>query len=226
VAFPTEGILDTFTRADANPLDGNWANGATGNTDTAKIVTNKVASNGGFPDYRYTIDATGTGIDESYVTYDTLSLSGNSLYLFARLTSPGSSYNCYLLTVTNPDNGFLTLQITRQTNGANAATIWTNTASTDAFAAGDKVGLSCSGTSIQCYVYHSGAWALASNGGGGTDATYATGGKIGWVLSDTTMRISNFGGGPVGAAASAATGGLKLHERVLGRGIGRGVWRV
>jgi hypothetical protein len=200
VAFPTSSVIDTFNRANEDPLSdgGKWSIGPDdfGGTNNLRVAGNEcfqglaTSSNGYRNDQDYGPNC------EVYCTIN--QLPSTSVVLYARCVNIGSGttdgYVVYFDLFASPDS----LVICRMDNdgltvlGA-GITMGTN------FVVGDKVGMECIGSTISAYAYQGGSWSLL---GSRTDSTYSAAGKIGVRLSDSgsNARIDDFGGGTVVAA--------------------------
>lgn len=197
MAFPTTPVLDTFNRADGAP-GANWSDEVIVNYFRLLISSNTLKEDPaafGF-DSNYWNPSTFGPDCEVYATFATVGTNGAGVV--ARLTSPGASENFYWLTA----NAFDTRLY------KHVAGVRTQIGSTISvlFAAGDGIGLSCTGSSIECWRKPSGgAWGVIATR---TDSDVSGAGYIG-VLTDSTNKawsFDDFGGGSIvtGGPADAA----------------------
>lgn len=203
MAFPTTPILDTGVRANENPAVG-WVDGPDGLVyGTIEIFSNTIHSPAG--DAWSYWNAADTGADcECYATVTTKPSNGQLLELFVRMTPIGASVDGYYVEVA-PAAGTDVISLWRMDNGVGTTQL--GAAFNQEVSNGDGLGISAIGSSISAY-YRSGAgsWTLL---GSRTDATYSAGGKVGVYFSDTSVAITDFGGGTVANANTrllAATG--------------------
>jgi hypothetical protein len=197
MAFPTTSVLTSFTQADGN------ASGFTviWSGDNPLYVTSNQArcnSAGGAADGGWNAGTYGPDC-EAYATISTLS-SGKNLYIYARIS--------VLNTASAPDayrvhfNGTSTVTIERYDHTGSSTVLGASISAS--FSAGDKIGISCVGSTITAYKYTSGAWASL---GARTDSTYSSAGYIGLEIQDTTYRCDDFGGGTVSTGSQIKVAG-------------------
>ena len=190
IVLPVEPlvILDTFNRANENPLSlaGRWGNGILGNSERSlRVVSNQCGS-----------DRTGTasawwttqlGADsEAYATVATLPGNGNGVRLYARLQTPGSSAVDGYMLLYNQLSGTDQVQVYRLTNGA-----LTQLASVNReVAAGDRLLLRAKGSALEAWIRVGSTWTRLSRV---TDSTYGAAGYAGLGIRGKSGRVDDFG---------------------------------
>lgn len=202
MAFPTTGVLDTFTSADGSlGATANWTDDLYGAADTnaIRIVSNQIRNSGNTTYGASWYDAATFGPDcEVYIDNVTLQAAGNVFAIYLRLQAPGTAgFDGYLAQVVEgaPDQW----SIQRVTN--TAATILGAAVGLD-LVAGDSIGLEAIGTTLTMYRKNAGSWASVLSR---TDATYGSAGNIGILIQDNTTGFwDNFGGGTVVAASGVS----------------------
>ena len=196
MAFPTTGILDSFNRADENPLvtasnGDSWQSlpGAGGLGVTAlAVVSNICVGNGGVGSNMY-LDHVFNADCEAYVTITGLGSTNNVVELFFRLVDIGTvtAVDGYILRWTNV-SGTDTIRLNRLDNLGETTLATFNQEVT----AGDSIGARIIGTGLEAFYKPSaGAWTSL---GTASDATYASGGRIAVTLIGTPT-VDSFGGG-------------------------------
>jgi fibronectin type 3 domain-containing protein len=182
-------ILDTFNRANENPLSfgGRWGNGILGSSERSlKVVSNQCAS-----DRNTTATAwwkTQLGADqEAYATASTLPGNGNSVRVYARLQSPGSSaVDGYMLLFTQA-SGTDQVTINRITDGASTQLAATNRE----IGTGARLLFRAKGTALEAWVREGSVWSRIVRV---TDSTYTGAGFAGIGIRGKTGRLDDFGG--------------------------------
>ena len=180
-------ILDSFNRANENPLTfgGRWGNGILGAPERSlKVLSNQCAS-----DRNTTATAWWTtplaANQEAYATMATLPGNGNSVRLYVRLQTPGSSaVDGYMLLYTQ-QSGTDQVVIYRITNGALTALSTVNRE----IGAGSRLLLRAKGTALEVWVREA-TWSRIATA---TDSTYTGGGFVGIGIRDKTGRLDDFG---------------------------------
>jgi hypothetical protein len=182
-------ILDTFNRANENPLTfgGRWGNGILGSSERSlKVASNLCASD------RNTT-ATGwwktqLGADEeAYATVSTLPGNGNSFRVYTRLQSPGSSaVDGYMLLFTQA-SGTDQVTIYRITDGTLTQLATTNRE----IGAGARLLFRAKGTALEAWVREGSVWSRIVRA---TDSTYTGAGFAGIGIRGKTGRLDDFGG--------------------------------
>lgn len=201
MAFPTTGVLDSFTRANEGPPpSASWdypINSAFAAGAGMSVLSNVIGSSsttfcGSYYKTSYGPDT------EAFVTIATLPGVGLDLFLDVRIVSPGSggsggasgdSYSASWVNQAGADE----LIYFRADNG-----VYTQLGATDTpgnMTAGDKFGVEMIGSTIQAYRYTGGAW--AAFGTSRSDSTYSAAGSIGCGFGDNIGRFDDFGGGTV-----------------------------
>lgn len=206
MAFPTTGVIDVFTRADAASLGANYTANPFNNGATSLEISSNAAvgqnATFSFDLNWYNVATFGPDV-EVFVTLSTLGDAASEVYLIARVQSPsassstGDGYWCELT------GGGTTLTYKSITNGS-ASTLGSSE-TPGAFSPGDSFGFSVVGTTLQAYRKTSGVW--STYGTSRTDGTYTGAGYIGLgSYEDTrTQVIDDFGGGTVVVAGSNNT---------------------
>lgn len=194
--FPfSNTTIDTFNRANEAPLatsssGDTWSTKqiGSGTTNLLKVVSNTAGANTASTCNQY--DTVSYGPDmECYVTIPTLPASGQACGVYVRGQNAGlASFNGYRLFITPSSSSWAI-----QRFDSNVAT--TISSSSQAFSAGDSLGLQIIGSTLNAY-YKSGssAWALQDRV---YDNTYTGTGVVGLQLNNTTVRADNFGGGTI-----------------------------
>lgn len=208
MAFPSTAILDSGVRANESPITG-WTDSPDGTAyGGMRIVSNKIATittDG----WNYWNAATYGPDCEVYTTVDTLPGGTGTVTVDCRLVSIGTaSLDGYTLEI-RPD--LSVLRFYRIDNNSNTKL---GADFSQAFAAGDSFGIEAVGSTFTIY-YRSGAGAWTSLGTR-SDATYSAAGYLASYISNTTARMSNFGGGTIAAAGPSSF----RHRRSL-TGVGR-----
>jgi len=216
MAFPTQPVIDTCTRADENPLafGGRWLNGIS----SLKIASNRLRADTGEGLAGWVNIAASPDV-EAYIRMDTAPTNaGEQFYFFARMTSAASISSGYAVRFDKDANRVAVLRI-------DSGALTTLAADFAPTGDGGGFGFSITGNVLQRY-YYDGAWhALDAV----TDGTYPNAGYFSMYTNNNSGRYSQIGAGPVssvlgGGGSVSATGGI--HEPLLGRGIGRGFgWR-
>lgn len=192
-SFPVNGVLDTFNRANANPLDGSWTQGIQGALDgDLKIVSNKLlqASAGVTDVGRASWNTSFNADQEAYLTIDTR--AGGAIHeVWFRLDNAGAAgITGYKVEARTNDNDVRAIRYDNSLTGTVIATIGQTLSDGDAFGA-NVVG------SLGTVYYKVGAGAWTSIGT--FDASvYTNAGKIGvGVGTSGTETADDFGGGNV-----------------------------
>lgn len=203
MAFPVNGVLDAFTRADASTLGANWssffADGA--NSGNQAIVSNQLyQQHGGFSNYTgmYWNPSTFGADSESYFTIVTKpnDSSNDKPVIMARIRQPGNStYDSYGVTYFDSNGGVFIQRADNSVGTQLGATI------SQANNNGDKIGIEIIGSTISAYYNTGSGW---TNIGSRVDATYADAGYIGFYIPGNTTngRFDDFGGGTIASAVT------------------------
>lgn len=196
-AFPTTGILDSFNRADENPVATNWSSqifDPTFDFNGLKLASNALTVGFAGDNASSWYDLSTFGPDqEAYCTIVQSAFNGDEWRLVLRAVNPGvSSLTCYDVRYQSFDDQIYMYRW----DDWNSPTYMANVGET--FAAGDKFGASVVGNTIKAYKYTGGAWAEKLST---IDTTYTTAGYIGLRMGSgdvTTLPIADdFGGGTV-----------------------------
>ena len=195
---PTNNILDNFNRANSTTtLGSNWtALKLYAGTGTNLGISSNQAYNPAAQFARYLAmyyNAATYGPDcEVYFTISVRSSTSDEdcPALHARITSPGSSFNGYIFGAKYSDN---TVHIERADAGVTTV-LGAHVSAT--LVSGDKLWFRLNGSTLEGWVYHSGAWSLVISR---TDTTYNTAGYFGLYIPNNHQddRIDDFGGGDI-----------------------------
>lgn len=197
-AFPDNGVLETFTGSDGTtPINASWGNSEIRtNSSGCNIRSNAAAPNNTNNNGCYWLSAFSAD-SEAYLTI--VNVGSTALWApCVRIQSPSSN------TATNTTDAYCaefedatdTITLVRIDNTA-ATTLGSPIASGGQITVGDKVGVTAIGDQI-CAWWNDdgGGWV---NMGCQTDATYASGGFIGFYIngSATVGGADDFGGGDI-----------------------------
>lgn len=191
-AFPTNPVLDTFDRANENPLaNGNWLGPVVTTDSTMKILTNVAASAGTFSESYWNTRIFGPK-EETYVIMSTKSANGGASFVQLRLVTPNTSGASGYEFDAAPVAGTDTAYILRMDN---ATFTQIGSTFTQEWAAGDSLGLEAIGNTITAYRKPAaGSWGSVTSA---TDTTYPNAGYISIGVNDATARLNDFGGGTI-----------------------------
>lgn len=183
-------LISDFTGADENPLSegGNWAALTTTASVELQRVSNLVAASSATNCFSYWTPAN-LGPDlEAYFTFTTVA---NAVGILFRIQDEGgaNTWDGYRVQANKFSNQTI---IERVTNAAPTSLITVSTV----WASGDLLGARCQGSMLQAWRQPSGSgtWSLAAVV---SDTTYASAGKIGIHISNTTARVDDFYVGPM-----------------------------
>lgn len=183
MAFPTTGILDNFNRANEGPPpSASWSTPA--GLSGCVVSSNQcaAAAANGFAVWN-------TSYNDAQECYATIAVMSGSVAVFARMQNTGSGATLDGYSVVT---GGTTIYIQRIDNGG-ATTLGSPISQT--VSAGDAIGIVVNGSSIQSwYKASGGSWTLIDTQ---TDSTYSGSGQPAVVMTDTTARLDDFGGGTV-----------------------------
>jgi len=210
MAFPTTGILETFTGANGTtPPNANWTNDVigAGAGNGIEIQSNEGAAVGGGVDSAYWNAGTDGPNCEIYMEVPTRPADTFDVSLFARVQNPGIAATVagYVLSFTRDDGAGDDLRLRR----ADAGSVFTTIGApiTVVFSDGDWFGLRIDGSTFE--IWHNpigtGVWVQV---GTRTDATYSVAGNLAIVSTNATARVDNFGGGTIAASSTTTTTGL------------------
>ena len=229
--FPSTGIIDNFNRADGGIGSGWTADPYGVGSAGLNIASNQARSTGASYQESYRTTPTYGPDVEGYLTITTVGGNGQEIAIGIRLQSPGTAgVDAYYILLTFA-TGTDTVQIYRVDN--QAGTLLGATINQE-FLVGDKLGVLMIGSTV--YVLHKklsgGNWYVL---GSRTDSTYSSAGYLALTIENTTIRVDDFGGGPVAKFAllsqflarspfGSVTAVLNLAVP-LSRFVGRGVFR-
>lgn len=202
MAFPVNAVLDSGTGTNANPVAGNWSGPIFNGNGQLQRTSNQFANGPGAAgdDGSYWNVSTFGPDVEVYATLPTVSAaSSHYSEVHARIQSPNvaGATDSYAVVADMSSGG--SIVIVHVNNGSystltSAAQTWTN---------GDSFGIEVIGSSpATIKAYHktsAGAWTEKLST---TDSSISSAGNIGWIISNTTLRGTNFGGGTIGAGAN------------------------
>jgi hypothetical protein len=204
MAFPVNGVIDNFNRANEGPPMTGWANITSGLVVSSNVCA--PSSTGNRSGYYTTILTTADC--EVYATIGTAPANNRNMTLFARLHDiSGSSVDGYGLRL-NKVSGTDTLQIFRIDNG----TI-TNLGSaiSQEMAAGNKFGLEIVGNTLTAYVDTGSGWTAVGNT---TDSTYNVAGYLGIDIGGSGT-LDDFGGGELSGGGSFQAAWATRNNQVI-----------
>lgn len=214
MAFPVNGILDDFTRANG-ALGANWTTPITaqsGYTGTSEISGNACRRQAGTTNSAATWNVSTFGPDCE--VYATVAADPTTFpYLFLRSTSSSSNLTSYLIAVIS-GTGLLIVKSVAGTQ-TNLGSTFTQTVST-----GDSFGMSAVGSTLTAYYKASaGSWTSL---GSVTDSSIAGAGYIGLQNSqNANSSHDNFGGGTLTSATSGFDFGGSASAYLLLKKKGR-----
>ena len=191
MAFPANGVLDNFNRADGD-AGANWSKIWSGDY-MFTVASNQIKcpwsanwANAGWNVATFGADC------EAYVTIATVS-GANSISVYARMSALNTAGgpNGYRVSLT----ALNTLSIQRLDSGS-PTTLGATISQT--ISNGDSLGIECTGSTIKAYYKASGgSWTEI---GSRTDATYGAAGYIGLECYNDVIRFDDFGGGTIAGA--------------------------
>lgn len=198
MAFPDWAALrSSFTGSNEDPLSegGNWARIDTNGTGALQRIGNQVGSTAALTRDAYWVPRTFGPDVQAYATVAVKPGNGDEVSVVARVQGQGgaSTWDGYRLVYTT-DAGDDLWQLDRVTDNVSAATIASGTRE---LSAGEKIGIECIGSTISGYVWDGVSWVLL---GSGTDSTYASAGRVGIRIRNTTARLDDFFAGENPAA--------------------------
>lgn len=207
MAFPTTGVLDTFTRIDAAALGANWTEGDLLGGDNFEIVSNQVQNTGAQnveASARWNVETFGADSEAFCILVTIPNVDGDRFGIAARIVSPGSStFDGYGASI-RKGAANISMRLQEWLNG-NDTDIGAEAVIT--FVAGDSLGLEIIGTAIKGYRNNQTSWSEEKSE---VDGTYTAAGYIGltsWEVGSTGQpTLDDFGGGTV---VAAGVGGLR-----------------
>lgn len=193
MAFPTTGLLDSFTRADENPLSGggNWDGPMYSGGSELLVTSNQIGQAGSFANSWWAASTFGPDC-EAYMVMSTVSSGGGQMVLFVRVQSPGTTgIDGYELFDVSGTTRFFRIDNEAETQlGADI---------THSFSNGDSLGFEAIGSTLTAYDKSAGTW---SSYGSRTDATYGSAGSIGAGINSSGPRGDDFSGGTITSGAT------------------------
>lgn len=190
---PTTAVLDTFTRADENPLSGggNWVQLDSAITGTVRLATNEVQVVAAAAAYYWT---PGTfGAFETYITISTYGTNG-AWGVGGRLVRSATGYGGYFLMLNRSGaTTQATLTLRKNLPGDTPVTGTILGAKViSGFAAGDKFMLRGVGRFLECWSSIGGVWGRDIV----AEDTLYMGGSLGmYATTILGVKTINFGGG-------------------------------
>ncbi len=188
-SFPTNGVLDTFNRANEGPPPSASWTGPLFPADSGLTVTSNVAFGSAALSSAYWSASFGPDV-EVYATLGGVNFSTGGFYLYARIVSPnttgitGYGLRCRPWQATE-------INLVKVLDSSADSSIL---AIDQTLATGDSVGFKIVGTTLT--VYHKPAAGSWTQIGTVTDSTYSAAGKIGVrTLDDGSLAFDDFGGG-------------------------------
>jgi hypothetical protein len=191
VPFATP-VLDSFNRADENPLAGGWVARTDGVVRAMRLVSNRAANSGGGVQEFGVFQSVGPFTDcEGYVTLATVGTG--RLQVFARVQGSTSANDIQGVAAEFNFGSGVRLKSINDGSATihGAAAAWTPVA-------GDKLGILCQGTIIKIFGFSGGTWTeLLSRDQSTFGAPYDgyLSGYLGLGVSAADCRLDDFGGG-------------------------------
>ncbi|MFA6039895.1 MAG: hypothetical protein WC733_00145 [Methylophilus sp.] len=194
MAFPTTGVLATFTGTNGDDLPVYSASFASAPTGASNLEIQSNAATGTVAGNCANALTTAYGPNcEAYVTVATPASAGQVVFLIARSVQETSlaTVDGYLLRY-SASAGTDTLTIQRIDNGAQTSL---GAAFNQEISAGDSIGIEIVDSTLTAYYKASGGgWTSL---GSRTDTTHSASGKISLLTTSTTVRLTNLGGGTI-----------------------------
>ena len=201
MAFPTTSILDTFNRANENPLSdgGKWSSPILSGDAALKIVSNQCVAGSGQsdsywsaskfgPDCEVFVDIVATPVEPSIACRTSLENTGAPNAYFGNFVESGGFYQIVLVTA-----------------GGNTTLVSTS----GTLLNGDSFGMSAIGSLISLWRKTGGEWSLATSI---VDTTLAGSGHIGaFMFSGNADAYANFGGGTAGIVSDTVAESLQYQ---------------
>lgn len=190
MAFPTTGLLDSFTRADQNPVASGWAGPIFSGENQLKIVSNVLVPSSSGDGNSYWNTSVGPDV-EAYCTLASTWATGSRVIFYFRSTV-GASVSGYRVDFRNIAGDHL-VYIDRVDAGSVTNLGGGPLDPLDTFASGDSFGIQMIGSRITAFRKPSGGvWTLL---GGRTDTTYTGAGFMGLSLVTSGLAVDDVGGG-------------------------------
>lgn len=186
--FPTTPLLDTFNRANENPLASPW-------TSIAEVGGLQLTSNQVAPTAGYAGSYRGLFLNaEAWVTIPTL-VAGTETILLTRYQDAGGASPIR----DSRRRGYLVVHVLaggyaiHRMDDGNNVVLTSGSFSGGTLVSGDSLGFRSVGGTHEAWMKRgSGAWTFVAQV---TDSTYQNAGAIGLQSSEPTSRYDNFGGG-------------------------------
>lgn len=196
MAFPTTGILDSFTRANG-ALGANW--GVLNSYGTGLTVISNAAGGAGGAQGSYWSASTFGADSEVFGTLGVAPANTENMDMMLGIGTPAGAWNGYGFEMSKAA-GTDTTVIYRSDAGA----LTTLGASiSQEYIAGDSIGMNRLSGVFQLWINPAGSgW--TSVGTTRSDATYPAAGNIAMFVDSATTRIDDFGGGTVVTAGATA----------------------
>jgi hypothetical protein len=191
MAFPVNGVLDNFNRANATPMGGSWS-GKIRSADVDLSINGNVAHANSAGNASAVWSPAVADDQEAYATVVTADVSDTS-EVWVRLTSAGGAApNGYRILFTDNGAGSDTLQLYRVNGG-----VFTQLGSTftGTIASAQKIGIDAVGTTISAYSTTTGTWSTRVTA---TDSAWTTGSLA--IITTANDSLDDFGGGAAVAA--------------------------
>lgn len=192
MAFPDTGSLDTFAGADENPIAANWTSPVLGGEPVLKVVSGELAANGAYGQAYWDAASFGPHVE----TWATVSTFAGDAYVGCRLEGGGSTEDGYWAWFNQPGS------VVRIYRCVNSNWGQLKEVSGVTMGNGSSVGIRAISGHIEAWHKSSGgAWTLVAEQG---DLSHPMPGYAGVMLSSTTDRISEVGGGTITPDFSAS----------------------
>lgn len=189
MAFPVNGVLDDFNRANTGPPpSANWTgtNGWLFGDNFLKVITNSLACTSVVADGYWNASLFGPNA-ELYVTVST----PESFRLGIRIVTPNAvdlTTDGYVVTYLHSGSN---ITIGRCDNCSNTVI---GPPVTQTLSSGNKLYVSAEGPNLKVYLFSGGSWSLLLQR---ADPTYGGLGYLAVALSSTTTVLDDFGGGTI-----------------------------
>lgn len=208
MAFPTTSVLDTFTRADENPVASGWSGPMFTGEQQLQVTSQQLRAPSGGGNSYWSSSTFGADT-EVYCTIPAQALAGAFLQLFARTTNIPTSPQCYMARLIFA-SGNDTVRLFRRVGGV--STQLGADITTEDFALNDKFGLEVIGTNVSAYRYTAGSWTQI---GTRSDSNISGTGSIGLEWTDNVGRADDFGGGTVVVGGGGGGGGANAARMTM-----------
>jgi len=200
MAFPTNGVLDTFDRTAENPLSfgGAWS-GPIWNGDPQLSTTGTELQQGPLSGGDNYWNSTFGADQEAYVTVSGLPGEGKALAVYLRVQSPGTGSETFIAIVFNRLAGTDTISVMIGTAETLKLTV------NQDMATGDSFGATVVGTTVTVYYKASaGSWGSVGSVDIGASPSGAGYIGIGYGSGAAGILTDNFGGGTLSAGGPSA----------------------